>query len=75
MHVNMLHKTAILVKLGHILWRRCPLVSPLMSYDCSVSLQPLFSEAVLNINLVLQLQLRSAGSQHAAFRNTHESQS
>ncbi len=25
----------ILVKLGHILWTKCPLVSPLMSYDCS----------------------------------------
>ncbi len=39
MHVNMLNKTTILVKLGHILWRKCPLVFPLMSYDCSVCLQ------------------------------------
>ncbi len=34
---NMLHKTAILVKSGHILWRKCPLVFPLMSYNCSAS--------------------------------------
>ncbi len=40
LHINMLHKTAILVKPGHILWRKCPLVFPLMSYDCSVGLQP-----------------------------------
>ncbi len=37
---TMSHKTAILVKLGHILQRKCPLVFPLMSYDCSVCLQP-----------------------------------
>ncbi len=30
------YKTAILVKSGHILQRKCPLVSPLMSYDCSI---------------------------------------
>ncbi len=30
MHVNTLHKTAILVKTGHILQRKCPLVFPLM---------------------------------------------
>ncbi len=33
MHVNMLHKTAILLKLGFILWRKCPLVFPVMFYD------------------------------------------
>ncbi len=37
MHVHTSHKTAILVKPGHILWRKCPLVFPLMSYDCSAS--------------------------------------
>ncbi len=37
MHVHMSHKTAILVKSGHILY---PLVFPLMSYGCSVCLQP-----------------------------------
>ncbi len=40
MHINTLHKTAILVKPSHILWRKCPLVFSLMSYDCSVCLQP-----------------------------------
>ncbi len=33
MHVNILNRTAILVKLGHILWRKRLLVFPLMSYD------------------------------------------
>ncbi len=40
MHVNMSHKTAILVKSGHILQRKCPLVFSLMFDDCSVCLQP-----------------------------------
>ncbi len=40
MHVNTSHKTAVLVKPRHILQRKCPLVFPLMSYDCSVCLQP-----------------------------------
>ncbi len=40
MHVNTSHKAAVLVKLGHILRRKCPLVFPLMSYDFSVCLQP-----------------------------------
>ncbi len=40
MHVNTLHKIAILVKPGHIFWRKFPLVFPLMSYNCSVRLQP-----------------------------------
>ncbi len=40
MHVNMSHKTVILVKLGHILRRKCLLVFPLMFDDCSVCLQP-----------------------------------
>ncbi len=35
---NVSHKTAILVELGHILWSKCPLVFPLMSYDYSVCL-------------------------------------
>ncbi len=39
-HVNTLHETSILVKLGHISQRKCPLVFPLMSSDCSVCLQP-----------------------------------
>ncbi len=34
------HKTAVLVKPGHILWKKCPLVFTLMSYNCSVCLQP-----------------------------------
>ncbi len=37
MHVHTSHKTAILIKPGYILWRKCPLVFPLMSYDCSDS--------------------------------------
>ncbi len=37
MHVHTLHKTAILVKPGHILCRKYPLVFPLMSTDCSAS--------------------------------------
>ncbi len=37
MHVSKLHKTSILVKSGHILWRKGPLVFPLMSYHCSAS--------------------------------------
>ncbi len=40
MRVNTLHKTAILVKPGHILHRKRPLVFPLMSYNCFVCLQP-----------------------------------
>ncbi len=40
MHVNTSHKTTILVKSGHILQRKCPLVFPLMFDDCSVCLQP-----------------------------------
>ncbi len=36
----MLHKTAVLVKPGHILRKKCPLVFPLMSCDLSVCLQP-----------------------------------
>ncbi len=67
MHVNTLHKTTVLVKPGHILWRKCPLVFPLMSYDCSVC-SLLLSGAVLNNDLLLQLQLQSAGSLHVAFR-------
>ncbi len=34
---NTVHKTAILVKSGHILGRKSPLVFPLMSYGCSAS--------------------------------------
>ncbi len=41
MHVNTPHKATFLVKLGHILQRKCPLVFPLMSSDSSVCLQPL----------------------------------
>ncbi len=37
MHANMSHKTAVLVKPGHILWGKCPLVFALMSYDCFAS--------------------------------------
>ncbi len=40
MHINMLHKTAILVKLGHILQRKYLLVFPPMFDGCSVCLQP-----------------------------------
>ncbi len=40
-HVHTSHKTSILVKSSHILHRKRPLVFPLMSYDCSVCLQPL----------------------------------
>ncbi len=34
------HETTILEKTGHILQRKCPLVFPLLSYDCSAHLQP-----------------------------------
>ncbi len=74
MHINTLHKTAILVKLCHILQRKFPLVFPLMFDDCSVGLQP-FSAVVISNDQVLQLQLWSAGSLHVAFRNLRESQS
>ncbi len=37
---DVLETKAILVKLDHIFWRKCPLVFPLMSSDCSVCLQP-----------------------------------
>ncbi len=40
MQVNMSLKTAISVTPGHILWRKRPLVFPLMFYDYSVCLQP-----------------------------------
>ncbi len=40
MHINTSHKTAILVKSGHILQTKCLLVFPLMFDDCSVCLQP-----------------------------------
>ncbi len=40
MHINTLHKKAILGQPDHILWRKCPLVFPLMSYDCSLCVQP-----------------------------------
>ncbi len=33
-------QTAILAKPGHILRRKCPLVFPLMSYDCSIYVLP-----------------------------------
>ncbi len=33
----MSHKTAVLVKPGHILQRKCPAVFPLMPYDCFLS--------------------------------------
>ncbi len=67
------HQTAIFVKLGHILWRESRLFFPLMLCDCSVCLQPFIYGAVTNNNPLLQL--RSAGSLHAAFRNLRESQS
>ncbi len=48
MHVDVLHKTAVLVKPGPILWSKCPLVFPLMSYNCSVCLPPfIFAEQSL----------------------------
>ncbi len=37
MFITTQHKNAILVKPGYILCRNCPLVFPLMSYDCSAS--------------------------------------
>ncbi len=37
MHLNMSHKTAILVKCGCILQRKCPLVFPLMFYNCNLN--------------------------------------
>ncbi len=37
MQVDTPHKTAILVKSGHILQRKYPLIFPLMFYDCSAS--------------------------------------
>ncbi len=40
MQVNTSHKTAISVKSGHILQRKCPLVFPLMFDNCAVCLQP-----------------------------------
>ncbi len=39
-YVNTSHKTAILLQLGHILQRKCPLVFPLMFDNCSVCLRP-----------------------------------
>ncbi len=47
MQVNASHKTAALVKSGHILQRKCPLVFPLMFDDCSVCVQP-FNAAELS---------------------------
>lgn len=37
MYITTLHKTVIWVKPGHTGWRKCPLVFPLMSYDCSLN--------------------------------------
>ncbi len=67
MHVSMLHKIQFLVKSGHILQKKCLLVFPLMLDDSSACLQP-FILASCHSPL-LQLQLRSAGSLHVAFRN------
>ncbi len=64
LHVDTSHKTVILVKPGHNWW---PTTARSV---CSL----LFSEAVPNNYLLLQLQLRSAGSLHVAFRNLRESQ-
>ncbi len=72
--VVMSHKTVVLGKLGHILQRKCPLVFPLISYDCCACLQLFIWQAVLNNYPVLQLQLKSAGSLDVAFRNLCESQ-
>ncbi len=37
MHITMSPKAVILVRVSHILWRKCPLAFPLMSFDCSAS--------------------------------------
>ncbi len=76
MQVNISHKTAVLVKLGHILQRKCPLVFPsdVLLLLC-LSAVCYFSRAVPKSDPLLQLQLRSAGSLHVAFKNLHESQS
>ncbi len=68
MHVTELHK----VKLGYILWRNvlhCP------ALDLHLGKPPLKEGQNTNNSALLQLQLRSAGSLHAAFRNLRESQS
>ncbi len=39
-----------------------------MSYDCSLCLQPFISVAVPNNDLLLKLQLWSAGSLRVAFK-------
>ncbi len=61
MHINMLHKTAILVKLGHILRKICPLVFPPMSCECCVFAAFYFATPSPTTTL-LQLQLQLAGS-------------
>ncbi len=72
MLINIWHKTAILVKPGHILFLWFSLWCPTTALSvCSF----LFSEAVPNNYLLLQLQLQSAGSLHVAFRNLRKSQS
>ncbi len=73
MYVDMLHKTLILVKLGHILRRK---LSSGFPSDAALSVcSLLFSEFVPNNDPLLQLQLRSAGSIHVAFRDLRELQS
>ncbi len=68
-------RPAILVKLARISLRKYPLTFLGCSKTALSVCSLLFSEAVPNNNLLLQLQLRSAGSLHVAFRNLRDSQS
>ncbi len=73
MYVNAEHRTAILVMSDHILQRKL-FPSDVLRLLCLSAAY--FSGAVTTTNdLVLQLQLWSAGSLHVAFRNLRESQS
>ncbi len=75
MYINTLRKTAILVKLGHLVMEKMSPGFPSYVLRLLCLSAVLFSEAVTNNNPLLQLQLRSAGSLHVAFRNLRESQS
>ncbi len=59
--------------MGSLFQRKCPLVFPLMSYDCSACLQP-FILAELSPTTT-SCSFTRAGSLHVAFRNLRESHS
>ncbi len=75
MHVDTLHKTAILIKSSQILQKKMSSGFPDVRQLLCLSAAFYFSGAVTSNNLVLQLQLWSAGSLRIAFRNLPESQS